>query len=349
LSASADVTALVRRAHALRSGAQALESALFGAAAALLVETAALLTKSGGPAAWPVAFLMGVLAGVTWWLERHVAPADTARELDRRIGGEGALRTAFELERRGRELAPLERLVQVRALARVPPTGLRRLFRPAPVALGAALGAALLWIVVVDVARGLPGSQPTSGDPARLSDALAGALGSVEAELAASAGPGNASAPSSAALARSAAELERSLAEGDRAAAQRAIETLDRELMALERHPAGDGGLRERAREARGWLDALRGALDPAGSVARAGAGAAPDALTRDGSDGRMAGSSGTPDTPPMVSATPPLPPLPVPAPARAAVPDVRVWPLEYRDVVSRWIELRRAALADEG
>jgi len=342
-----DVTAIARRAHAWRVASCATESLLLGGAAALLVETAALLSGRGAQSAWPAALVLSALAGLTWWLEQRTDVADTVRALDRRLACAGALATAFELEGRGRVLEPLEALVQARALAHLArPAG--RLFRPQPLASAVLLGAALAWIIARDVGRDQGAEDSAVADLARLSAGLAGALDPALGELAA----GEPGSPASseaeragAALANGDAQLERSLARGDRAEARRALEVLDGELLALERRARQEGRSSERLREARTWLDALRTALAPE----RAGAGAAADALTAGVPDGTMSGSSGTPDAPPMASAAPPLLPLDTSPPARSGVPDVRAWPPAYREVVTRWIELRRAALEGEG
>jgi len=71
----------------------------------------------GSIAAWSVALGCGVFAAATWWLEHSPRPAGVARRLDRRLGLDGMLFTAWEAER---EREGLGGLLSARVAARVP-------------------------------------------------------------------------------------------------------------------------------------------------------------------------------------------------------------------------------------
>ena len=67
--------------------------------------------------AWAVALSCGALAGATWWLEHSPKPAGVARRLDRKLGLDGMLFTAWEAEQEERALGGL---LSERVAARVP-------------------------------------------------------------------------------------------------------------------------------------------------------------------------------------------------------------------------------------
>jgi len=89
--------------------------------AGTLLGTLAVLAWEHNPlgsiAAWSVALGCGVLAAATWWFEHSPRPAGVARRLDRRLGMDGMLFTAWEFEGEEKQLGGL---LSQRVAARVP-------------------------------------------------------------------------------------------------------------------------------------------------------------------------------------------------------------------------------------
>ena len=109
----------VRSAFHALTLARGVECALIGGGT--LLGTLAVLVcernSLGSLDAWSVALACGAFAGATWWLEHSPEPAGVARRLDRRLGMDGMLFTAWESER---EEGALGGLLSGRVAARVP-------------------------------------------------------------------------------------------------------------------------------------------------------------------------------------------------------------------------------------
>ena len=90
----------VRTAFNALSVARGVECALIGGG--VLLGTLAVMVwernSIASAGAWIVAGVCGALAGATWWLEHSPEPAGVARRLDRKLGLEGMLFTAWESE-----------------------------------------------------------------------------------------------------------------------------------------------------------------------------------------------------------------------------------------------------------
>lgn len=129
--------------------ARGVECVLIGSGT--LLGTLAVLAWEHNPlgslAAWSVALGCGVFAAATWWLEYSPRPAGVARRLDRRLGLDGMLFTAWEVER-GREGMGV--LLSERVAARVPRRRALEAILPtsAPLMVLPFLGAGLLAFVL---------------------------------------------------------------------------------------------------------------------------------------------------------------------------------------------------------
>jgi hypothetical protein len=182
-SSIARVLAAARRRRTQNS---ALESTALGLCAVGIGVAAALLS---GTSAEKLAALAacGLLCGAsmagTWWVERaKLGELDLARRLDRKLGLDGALATAFELrgDERGGGLVPI---LEQRVLARLGPEQLRSC-QPAPGWSWLALPA--IGALMVALALELPSSVAKwdmSRAPGGFQAAPAGPLASAEALL----------------------------------------------------------------------------------------------------------------------------------------------------------------------
>ena len=350
------VTAVVRRTQSALRAVHALEAGLLCLAAALAVRAAAALSSSQGGEVWAVALIAGLLAAAAWWREHRVPLPATADELDRRLLHQGALVTAFELETRG-ALAPMEALVRERVLARLrPDAALRALFPPLLVPVGAPVLAALALVVALDARE----RSPADHDLGSLGAGLGRTLAGVQAAVVSGAEEGWL-APDGADRARQTLgrlrELESTLEreeERDSAALHAALEALDRDLAELTVELPPASSLNERFREARAWLDAVRAGLPPAhgGAADPGGTGLGAAEGTSEAPDGTITGSSPGSERPEIDPAPPLVSPPPPDSSSAPALPPggagASWWPPEYDAVVERWVELRRAALADE-
>jgi hypothetical protein len=376
----ASVAGVVRHARRGLAAARAGEAVLFGAAALGFGLAAAAWTGAGleRADAWAAAAVCALCAGAAWWGEHRRSAADVARALDRRLRHQGALVTAFEVEDRGVPGSPgppgsLGRLLVVHVLERLRKREALHALRPglalpvaAPLA-GAAVLAGVLQAVAVEppprsvavVTRGLVG---------RLGDTLDAAFAdeSADLELVRALRAAVAEARDLAAELRAAEEA--GIAPPPDAA--RRLEELDRTLADLAGEaggePASAADLRAELAEARSWLDALRGGLEPAPDAADLGASTPADAAdgiddaTADGTedpgvaerggDGTMAGStspagggeapsSSSPDDGTSSGGADP--------PAAGAVETGTVagtwWPAEHDAIVRRWLDRVRA------
>jgi len=341
------VLAAVRAARAGLCAARALEALLLFAAGALVTASAVLLSEATGREAASVAWLGGALCAAAWWGEHALGLAATARALDRELGADGALATAFELEQRRAALRPLEELLRERVLAPLRLAPLWRALRPSIlVPLGAPLAAGVVFALVLD-ARAV---SPTD-EPAALAPGLENALDAAELALERTA-PVAESQAARAALARLRAALPLAGAPGAapeaRAEAAQAGAELERRLAELGA-ALEPGAERPAALEqARLWLDALRAGLAPASNAA--GSGPPLDGpLTRGPAQGTISGSNPEP-TPLAEPMTNDRTPAAAEAPASEALATQQGtwWPAEYDAVVERWLALSRAAREGE-
>jgi hypothetical protein len=145
------IRAAVRAARRRWRLARAAECLMLAAAAAG-IEIAAGALSGAAPLAPPLyaaAALAGGLCGATWWFEHRRSERDVARAIDRKLGLDGALATALEVEASA-EPGSLAALLVERA-ARAVPSGRAAkaiappspLFAAAPLIAGAALALAL--------------------------------------------------------------------------------------------------------------------------------------------------------------------------------------------------------------
>lgn len=90
----------VRSAHRALGVARGVECCLIGVGVALgtLAVMAWERNALQSIGAWSVAIGCGVLAAATWWFENRQKPAGVARRLDRKLGLDGMLFTAWEVE-----------------------------------------------------------------------------------------------------------------------------------------------------------------------------------------------------------------------------------------------------------
>ncbi|MSR60826.1 MAG: hypothetical protein EXS08_00070 [Planctomycetes bacterium] len=340
------VRAAVSAARAGRGALRALEALLLFAAGMLVTASAALLSQATGREAAGVAWIGGGLCAAAWWLEHALGLGATARALDRRLGAQGALATAFELEQRRTELRPLEELLRQRVLAPLRLGPLLGALRPSFwVPLGAPVAAGVLFALVLN-ARG----APPAPDDARvvLSSALSRALDAAQRELERSA-PRAEGPAARAALAELRAVLARAGAPAPapdaRAELARAGAELDRRLAELGVALEPRDELAAPLAAARLWLDALRASL----AAGPNGPGPRDEHLTRGPAQGTISGSNPAPNPPadPMPNAA-----APVSADSSAAealaTQQGTWWPAEDDAVVAQWLARSRAAREGE-
>jgi len=340
------VRAVVSRVRLGLRLARAAESLLVGTAAALVLCAAAAASGQALGAVSGLALLCAACAAASWWLEHHVAAERTARELDQRLRHHGALATAFELEGRARELAPLERVVQARVLARLRlDEAVRALFPPLFVPVAAPAAAALLLLFVrearpvqeapaIDYGALVSGLERALSMPALREDAtgqegedegLSGAQGrEVLAALSA----------------RSTLPFQEEEWRREPAALAAKVEALEAELGALLARVERGSELAQHLEAARPWLDALR-----AGLAAEAGPSAGQGTAGQAGSNGSAQGTIGG-SSPAGASSTPASNPSIASEAGQAPALGTQAgtwWPPEYDGLVARWVELSRA------
>ncbi|HVS09053.1 MAG TPA: hypothetical protein VMS76_04195 [Planctomycetota bacterium] len=182
------IRAAVRAARRRWRLARAAECLMLAAAAAG-IQIAAGALSGAAPLAPPLlaaAALAGGLCGATWWFEHRRSERDVARAVDRKLGLDGALATALEVEA-GAEPGSLAALLVERA-ARAVPSGRAAkaiappspLFAAAPLIAGAVLALSLERSPASQVLRP-PAGPPLGGliaarEPARGEDTRDGAL-----------------------------------------------------------------------------------------------------------------------------------------------------------------------------
>jgi hypothetical protein len=346
---ASSVRAVVGGVHFGLAAARLAESLLLGLAGALVTLAAGVASGLAPGALAGVATLAGLCAGTAFWLERPLELARTARELDARLRHHGALSTAFELEGRGRALAPLEELVRARVLARLRlDEAVRALFPPLFVPVAAPVAAGLLLYFV---SSGVDRPVPASVDFAALANGLEQALSmpSLSEESTGLAGEDEEGGLSRAQVQEVSTALHARaalpfVAEDWRRAPEELwnrVDELDRSLADLAARTERGSELGERLAAARPWLDALRQALAAEGGGEGSASGA--------GTGGSTQGTIGSSTPASGVSTPAPRPTNPPPDSARELGTQAGAWwPAEYDGLVARWVELSRAERAPD-
>lgn len=372
------VSAVVRRVHRGLEAASWGESALLGAAALLGTLAAAVVSGAelARAATWGVALVGAAAAGGSWRLEHRSSVRGVALALDRRLRHQGALVTAWELERRGAASSGLGAAVRARVLERLRAgEAVRALLPPLLLPLAAPFLAAVALALALETrGREAAGGGDLGALGHGLAEALAGAhLAVLEAgEVGAI---GSSDARDALATVRRVQVLGRDLeGPGERAEAAE-VDRLSSELAGIQRRldvgPPEGRRLAAELDELRPWLDAARaelarreaaaaprslggaggaepggaeggdagGPADGAGAVP-GGSGDAPGPVNRMAptpSDGTMAGPvERTPD---------PIAPVPAPGDPEAGTIAGAWWPPEHDEIVRRWVDARAAAL----
>ena len=356
------VLALVRAAHRARNAARAGESVLLGVTALLVTLAAAAASGSppGGLACWLAGGLGAVACGASWWREHRTSLAETARAADRNLRRDGALVTAFEVDsethRATAGRSEIARLLLARVAERLRPADARRAVLPSPTLpiVAPILGAAVLALALEDSRRETL-EQALGGVGTGMARAIERAK--VEAlEAAVDGGVDSEHAGELVDLELAVAKLQRKLDDGASEPEEVAAEAraLDEELGALARKLDPTSAAFRRLDDARAWLDTARRGLEAlAGEERRepgsAGAGEGGDGeLAAGGRDGTMSGQSEAIEAPGSGSEAPPGPaPAPSSGGADAGLAAGRWWPGHRDALVERWVEARRAALAE--
>ena len=324
--AAATVSTKVRAAHRGRNLLIALESAVVGLSSGIAVLAVGSLAhvEPGDPQTAILLGVVGILGGVSWWLERNDDTRAVARSIDRRSGWKGALTTAFESESTGLRTPVAAALAQGLA----PLVSTRRYLAGEARASAAVLAAPFLALACLGAIReGLvPREDP--GAAAQRSGTNASAVLDRAAALRARA-RALASAPG--------------VASGDAAA-----------LDALAQRAAAISAAPDAPRDPRttiAGLEAEFARLAREIEASRApGSAAGVASATGDGTMGGRDVRSQPQDVDSMRTTHPPAPVQTQGAPAangpavEGGVGAPRWWPEHYDGVVQRWIEARRAA-----
>lgn len=322
---------------------RALEAALLGLAA--LCVALAAVAWSNAPAfssqAVAAALIPAGFCAATWLFEHRRTLDEFARRMDRRLAQEGALLTAFELERRGARDA-FGALLAQRVLRDLPARALRIASAPPSLAF---LAAPLIAGAVLAAAMERAPARGPGGDL----DALLQAL--VTAQSASIGAPSSESQDPAAAatFARAVARVEALGQAPDPAQRERALTEVEAELAKLiERAPGSE--LAQRAEIARSLAEEARGKSQGAAEGRRPFSDR--ERLQNGATDRTMSGSTsaagasgqaaGTPATAPA-TLTPGLRPASAPPVAEAGTLAGRFWPARYDAVVAAWIEAQRA------
>ncbi len=351
------VGGVVRRIQRTLRWAVLAESGLIGLAAAAL--TLALVARAGGDLArrdaWVLAFLMALLAALTWLREHHQSASQVARKLDARMRHQGALVTAYEWEAHSTPSAMSQLLVR-RVLARLRlREALRAMYPPLVLPIAAPLFA--LGFLGMSLER-TPEQVRPSADLGELTEGMLGELAGL-GEAALGAGEAgeikNDTLRDVLALANRAEFLERrsDLLSEDPVAGQAELAQLAEDMAEMAARVQGQSGLREPLERASSWIDAAR--MELAAKARAAGADralnpgtGAPGTVTPGSEKGMMSPSgapgvgAGSSDAEQAASAggqaNSPAPPLESNSGAFATA----YWPPEYDGVVTGWIELQR-------
>jgi len=332
----------VRTAFRALALARGVECALIGSGT-LLVLLAVLAWEGallGSFSPWAVAVGCGGFAAATWWLEHNPRPDGVARRLDKRLGLDGMVFTAWEVERQEDELGGLlservaSRVPRRRALDAVLPASAPLLVLPF---LGAGMLAFALDVREAEEDPGQRTLEYTRSARGHLAEATA--LEELPSELIEEL---QALGEASEALLEG-LEAEPSAAEGP------AFDELLEEIGRLrEEVPAGEETFRalDRAEE---LLEAARLALAGAEGSPELGGSGAGSQDTEGGGSGHSDAQGGTIsglDPRDLTAETPALAGEEWRGPEGALGPGT-YWPEEHRGVVSRWIEQTRARARD--
>ncbi len=357
---------MARVCHAVAL-ARGVEALLLGVGAGLALQGLAVHTSSstapGSLPAWCAALVGGCAVAATWWIETRPRPERIARQVDRGLGLQGELVTAFECEGRPPPSILVE-LLLARVVQRVKTRSAVHAALPASMPflafpfLGAGLlafaldsrpGAALTpdWLARAagDLAAQVQQAEDLAFEALRAGSGADGldlerltALAQAARELARDTATGPAAGPSApgegpgegpgerlAALRRELEALLSSAERGpDRAALERALDRADGALLALDRGPDAAAGLGADPGHPRGQ--------DPSGAIPSTASGdGVGSALAQGAPDGRITGSHD-----PTRTAADALT-------SAAGVAGTRWWPQRHAGLVARWIEARRA------
>lgn len=342
--AAGPVSALVRHAARGLAAARAGEAALVGASAGMLALCAALVSGSALARrdAWLAAGLCALLAAASWWLGLRRRPPQVARQLDRALGLEGALVTAFEVEGRG-PTSGIGALLARRVAARLTPREALRRVLPHSlglVALPFLAGALLALTGQRERARALPAAVQRLAGEVRVE--LGGLVDQGRRQ-------GLELAPEELEqvleLARRAAELQAELerGRGSQAGVREALSELQEGVAELQAELPPGSELGRALEEVQERLDGARMAAGaPPSAAARGGPGASGEGEGSAPAGGALArtDAEGTMSRP---QARPAAPTSPRPDAGQAGG---RWWPDEESELVARWVELRRLAAA---
>lgn len=323
--AAATVSSKVRAAHRGRLFLVAIESSIVGLSAGIIAFAAAATVRVDphDPQATVLFAVVGILGGLSWWMERSGDAASVARSIDRRSGLEGALTTAFESE------SIADRSSVAAALARriAPVVSLRRFFqresRSSAAVLAAPFLAIALLAAVTEGTRSSP--DPSSATASSASDRSADLRGRIR-ELA--------SVPS---LRAEDIEVVRALAERADRIDSRAADSAGRESAATSL-----AALESELADLERRIEAARDPASDAGVASSGGNGTmgSPTAPVDRPTDGSMRDTPASSPTPQLGASDAPG------SGAEGGVGASRWWPERYDGVVERWIEARRAAAA---
>ena len=157
--AAATVSSKICAAHRGRLLLVAIESAVVALSAGITTFAAAVLVRADPVDSQTkvLLVLVGILGGLSWWMERAGDAASVARSIDRRSGSKGALTTAFEAESMGDSSAIAAALAREVA----PVVSVRRFFGQEAWSSAAILAAPFLAIALLAaVLEGLGSSSP---------------------------------------------------------------------------------------------------------------------------------------------------------------------------------------------
>ena len=219
---------------------------------------------------WCVALLGAFACGVSWWLEHRTVEPEVARKLDRRLRHQGALVTAYELERRGDD-APITRLLIARVLHRLRRAEALRAMLPP---LGVPVAAPFLGAALVAVALDSNRPEPPAPQIGTVGTGMAQQMDELRRAVVRTEGPYLDTAQKVMELARDARMLERNLNEAGRSEKPLAelrpeIDRIDYELAALSPDVARQDELFSKLAAVRNSLDALRQGLGELGGGGR--------------------------------------------------------------------------------
>ena len=317
----------------------ALALTALASALAAAVASGAELSHGG---AWWAAGLCALLAGLAWILQHRRTAHQVAHDVDRRMGFDGALLTAWEVEGGG-QASEIGRLLARSVAGRADARRMLRVVLPgsAPVFALPFIGAVLLFLAQEQVR-----SRPRLDDL----ELLASRLGSELGELA----HADSGAPPSGAeeltpeelaelagLARAAGRLGRVDARDQDELGEELAE-LQRRMSELEDRLPVESEIRRQLERIEDTLDSARMALEPPRLPAGAGGSGAAGGESGDAAAGEHPGTALVPEAPDGTMTGYALPArIGVDSPESGVLAG-RGWPEAYDGIVARWIEARR-------